>query len=408
MKIVFINRFFFPDHSATSQLLTDLTLHLAGNGFEVQVLTSRLISDSSHRLSSRIDKLHGVEIVRIWSTGFGRTRLAGRAVDYLTFYMSALWHLLFIAGAGVLIVAKTDPPLISVLAAFASRIRGAVLVNWIQDLFPEVASALAVNGSGWLERPLRALRNRSLLAARHNVVIGEGMAGKLRSEGIPSDAIRVIHNWADGLAIQPVERGQNDLRVAWGLQNKFVVGYSGNFGRAHEFETILLSAELLREEKHIAFLFIGAGAQLEWMKREVEKRHLDNVDFKPYQPRDRLAVSLSVPDIHVISLQPALEGLIVPSKFYGIAAAGRPMLYIGDRNGEIPRLLRSAQCGFAVEIKQAEQGASIIRDVAQDENACRSLGHRARTLFDQRFERRFAENAWASVIAETVTELEPR
>lgn len=84
------------------------------------------------------------------------------------------------------------------------------------------------------------------------------------------------------------------------------------------------------------------------------------------------------------------------------------MLYIGDRNGEIPRLLRSAQCGFAVEIKQAEQGASIIRDVAQDENACRSLGQRARTLFDQRFDRRFAENAWASVIAETITELEPR
>lgn len=408
MKVVFVNRFFYPDHSATSQLLTDLSVHVAESAKTVFVVTGRQVyDDPAVELPARAT-IHGVQILRVWTSRFGRRRLWGRAMDYGTFYLSALWCLLKLVRSGDVVVAKTDPPLISVLAAVVSRVRGAVLINWIQDLFPEVASALAVRGAGCLQQPLRSLRNRSLLAARCNVVIGEGMAGKLRSEGIPSDAIRVIHNWADGLAIQPVERGQNDLRVAWGLQNKFVVGYSGNFGRAHEFETILLSAELLREEKHITFLFIGAGAQLEWMKREVEKRHLDNVDFKPYQPRDRLAVSLSVPDIHVISLQPALEGLIVPSKFYGIAAAGRPMLYIGDRNGEIPRLLRSAQCGFAVEIKQAEQGASIIRDVAQDENACRSLGHRARTLFDQRFERRFAENAWASVIAETVTELEPR
>ncbi len=403
MKLVFVNRFFYPDHSATSQLLTDLGLHLAKSGRAVFVVTGRQVYDDPTVALPARSTVQGVEVLRVWTSRFGRGRLFGRAIDYGTFYLSALWCLLKHVRPGDVIVAKTDPPLISVLAAVVSKVRGAVLINWIQDLFPEVASALAVQGSGWLEQPLRNLRNRSLRAARCNVVIGEGMASKLRDEGLQPDTIRVIHNWADGLAIRPVEREKNDLRIAWGLQNKFVVGYSGNFGRAHEFGTILSAAEILRDIKQIVFLFIGAGAQLEWMKQEVEKRKLDNVFFKPYQPREQLAVSLSVPDIHLISLQPALEGLIVPSKFYGIAAAGRPMLYIGDRDGEIPRMLRSAGCGFSVEIKQAQQAASVIHEVAHDENACNSLGHQARMLFDQRFERSFAEQAWESVVMEAIT-----
>lgn len=402
MKIVFINRFFFPDHSATSQLLTDLTLHLARNGFEVKVLTSRLISDTSHRLPSSIDTLRGVEIVRMWSTRFGRARLAGRALDYLTFYMSALWHLLFIAGAGVVIIAKTDPPMISVIAALVSRLRGATLINWIQDLFPEVASALAVNGSGWLEQPLRSLRNQSLLAAKRNVVIGEGMARKLAREGIPSDRICIIHNWADGSAIHPIEPEDNELRAEWQLHDKFVVGYSGNFGRAHEFDTILSAAEILRDKKQIVFLLIGDGARLSSMKRTVETKRLDNVIFKPYQPRDRLAVSLGVPDLHVISLLPTLEGLIVPSKFYGIAAAGRPMLYIGDTQGEIPLLIQSGQCGYSILPNDDQKAAELIGTLTQDLSLCRLLGSRARMLFDRHFDKSYAVEYWQREIADAL------
>lgn len=394
MKVIFINRFFFPDHSATSQLLTDLAVHLAQTGCEVMVLTSRQISDDPLMIQSRQATFHGVEIIRVWSTRFGRQRLSGRALDYLTFYASALWRLLTRVSRGTVIVAKTDPPMISVIGALVSRIRGAVLVNWIQDLFPEVASALAVDGSAWLEKPLRAVRNQSLLAARQNVVIGENMARKLRQEGIPSNRIRVIHNWADGQAIQPIAREHNNLRGEWKLRDTFVVGYSGNFGRAHEFDTILSAAEILREIKQIVFLFIGDGAQMASMKQRVQTKQLDNVIFKPYQPRDQLALSLCVPDLHVISLLPALEGLIVPSKFYGIAAAGRPMLYIGDTNGELPLLIQDGQCGFSVEMHHAQEAADVILALTQDAPTCRRLGQRARILFDQQFEKSYAMKYW--------------
>jgi glycosyltransferase involved in cell wall biosynthesis len=402
MKVVFVNRFFYPDHSATSQLLTDLGFHLAGSGTTVFVVTGRQVYDDPAVALPAKATVQGVRIIRIWTSRFGRGRLWGRAIDYGTFYLSALWCLLKLVRAGDVVVAKTDPPLISVIAAIVTKLRGAVLLNWIQDLFPEVASALSVKGAGWLNGPLRTLRNRSLKAARRNVVIGEGMAKRMRGEGIPAHSIRVIHNWSDGAAIQPMDRETNRLRHEWNLAGRFVVGYSGNFGRAHEFGTILSAAELLRELPQIVFLFIGAGAQLTSMRTHVETKRLENVLFKPYQPRDQLSMSLSVPDLHVISLLPSLEGLIVPSKFYGIAAAGRPMLYIGDKGGELPQLIESAQCGFSVEMHHAREAADVISKLARDAAAYRRLGSQARLLFDQRFERSYAAKAWVGVIAEAI------
>jgi colanic acid biosynthesis glycosyl transferase WcaI len=112
-----------------------------------------------------------------------------------------------------------------------------------------------------------------------------------------------------------------------------------------------------------------------------------------------------VPDVHLISLRPALEGLIVPSKFYGIAAAGRPTIFIGSKNGEIPRILRGAQCGFSVDAGQAEEVSRIIRELADDKETCLRLGRRARALFDQRFDTRYAMQAWETVIAATANQI---
>ncbi len=401
MKIVFVNRFFYPDHSATSQILTDLTFHLAKTGVAVHVITGRQVYDDPDSTLPSNDLIQGVRVIRVWTTRFGRQNLFGRTLDYLTFYFSAAWSLFALLKPGDIVVAKTDPPLISVVAAMVAMIRGAKLINWIQDLFPEVAGALGVGGMKGLEGLLRSVRNWSLRTANKNVVIGDGMAEKLVGEGIKQDVIQVIHNWADGCAIQPVDREKNDLRREWHIQDRFVVGYSGNIGRAHEFDTILDAAEKLKSDANIVFLFIGGGAQRDRIEEEARRRSLESIMFKTYQPRDQLALSLTVPDVHLISLQPSLEGLIVPSKFYGIAAAGRPTIFIGSKHGEISDILRKAQCGFSVDKGQAEEVSRIIRELADDKEICLRLGGRARALFDQRFDTRHAMEAWEAVIAAT-------
>ncbi len=413
MRPIFLNRFFHPDHSATSQILSDLAFSLAEEGREVRVITSRQRYDDARAQLPARETVRGVEVHRIATTRFGRGRLLVRAVDYLTFYLSATWQLWRLARKGDVIVAKTDPPLLSIPVAIVARLRGARLVNWLQDAFPEVAEAAGVGGRA--ARPLlgllRALRNRSLRAAAMNVALGDRMAAHLREEGVAEAQIRVIPNWQDGHLVRPVPHKANRLRTAWGLEGKFVVGYSGNLGRVHDLATLLEAMALLHDgrgasgetkdaEPEIVFLFIGGGALHAMLAKEVEQRGLSNVLLKPYQPREALAESLSVADVHLVTLRPEFEGLIVPSKFYGVAAAGRATIFVGDLDGEIPRLLAEHDCGLTVEPGDGEALASRIRALAQDPGRCEAMGRRARALLDQRFEKAIAVCAWSAMLDE--------
>lgn len=401
--VIFLNRYFYPDHSATSQMLTDLAFELVRTGRDVHVITSRQVYDDPGARLPTNETVRGVQVHRVWTSRFGRGRLLGRAVDYLSFYVSATMCLAWRVRRGYWVVAKTDPPLLSIPAAVVARIRGANFVNWLQDLFPEVAYRLRVAGIGIVGPALRRLRNLSLHLAHCNVAIGERMAERVRNEGISGERVRVIHNWSDGSKIRPVPPRHNALRMRWGLHDRLVVGYSGNMGRAHEFETILAAAERLTVDDRIVFVFIGSGARREWLAAESRKRGLTNVMFQPYQPRERLTHSLSVPDVHLVTLYPALEGLIVPSKFYGIAAAGRAVIYIGDPEGEVPRLLRDGECGYTIMPDDVDSLVAWLARFAADPAEIVRLGGNARRLFDTRFDQPIAMRYWSELLRQPDT-----
>lgn len=402
-KIIFINRFFHPDHSATSQMLSDLAFDLAAEGVAVEVITSRLGYDDPGRALTLRERVRGVYVHRVWSSHFGRAGLCGRTLDYLTFFLSAAWVLWRRADRGSVVVAKTDPPLLSLLVAPVTKFRGARLINWIQDLFPEVAAELGIRiARGWPLAVLRRARNLALRAAHTNVVLGERMAERVMAEAVPRSRIRIIPNWADGQQIHPVPRTLNPLRDLWDLQGKFVVGYSGNLGRVHEFETFLDAAEALEGHRDVVMLFIGNGAQRGAVEASVRRRGLDNVRFQEYQDRARLHESLSVADVHLVSLNPALEGLVFPSKLYGIFAVGRPTLFVGDVDGEIARILREAACGWAVGVGRGRELAAAIRKIAQEASLREAMGRNARRLLEQRYDRKRAVAAWKDVLFEAV------
>jgi glycosyltransferase involved in cell wall biosynthesis len=228
-RIIFLNRFFFPDHSATSQIVSGLALHLAALGKSVHVITSRqLYDDPQARLPTR-ETVNEVDVHRVSTTYYGRSTLLGRGIDYLSFYASMWRSVLAVAGHGDIVVAKTDPPLLSVLAMRAAERRGAHLVNWFQDLYPEVAVQLGVPLLGGpLGQTLAHMRDRSLKAAAANVVVGHRMAERVLARGAAPDRVHVIHNWSDDEQISPVPHAENMLRREWGLEDKFVIGYSGN------------------------------------------------------------------------------------------------------------------------------------------------------------------------------------
>lgn len=397
-KVVFVNRYFFPDHSATSQMLTDLAFELSQKNHPIHIVTSRQAYDDPLRELPRFEKINGVTVHRLYTTRFGRAKLLGRALDYLTFHISVFWYLINNLNKNDIVVAKTDPPLISVVTAGAAQFRKAHLINWLQDIFPEVASALNIKGPKFLILLLKTFRDYSLRRAHTNVVLSGNMAKFLTDANISSKNLSIIHNWSDGNMITPITREQNPLRKEWCLENRLVVGYSGNMGRAHEFNTILDAAEKLRNHDDIVFLFIGGGAGRKLLEDEKQRRGLNNLIFKPYQSRDQLSISLSLPDIHLISLLPALEGLIVPSKFYGIAAAAKPTLYIGARDGSIPSILHENNCGITVDIGDSDGLVKQILNLLNDPVKREQMGTNARLAFDREFDKEMAIEKWENVI----------
>ncbi len=393
-KTIFVNRYFYPDHSATSQLLSDLAFDLASRGQEIHVITGcQLYGDPRASLPEE-ELIQGVRVHRVRTSRFGRTTLWGRMADYLTFYLGATWRLLRTIRPGDVVVAKTDPPMMSVPASWAVKLKKGVLVNWVQDLFPEVATSMDVYGVRFAAPMLKRLRNQSLRLGRTNVVLGEIMAERLREEGIPPDQITIIENWVDGDAIHPIRRQDNPLTHEWSLSDKFVLGYSGNMGRVHEFKTMIDAAERLKAVDDIAFVFIGDGMARQWLESEVAVRGLTNVQFHPYQSSDRLQWSLGVPDVHFVSLRPTLEGLIVPSKFYGIVAAGRPIIHIGDPDGEIARILDREQCGWSFCIGEVDALTACIIRLARRRHEVLEAGLCARRAFDRKYSRLHALDNW--------------
>jgi glycosyltransferase involved in cell wall biosynthesis len=297
------------------------------------------------------------------------------------------------------VIAKTDPPLISILAAAASRIKRCTLINWQQDVFPEIASHLRANPlPARLDARLRTLRDWSLRRARMNVLISGRMLAHFERRGIPRAQLCVIDNWADAEAIAPKPARSSALRARLGLGDRFVVGYSGNLGRAHEFDTFLGAALALRADDAIVFLIIGGGAKMQPLQRAVTERGLTNFIFLPYQRREDLEDSLAAADAHLVSLLPALQGLIMPSKVFGILAAGRPLLYVGDAGCDIAHLLAEAGCGFCVPVQADAQLAAAIRRLRTEPEICAAMGVRARGVFLRRYTMRAAIERWIDVL----------
>jgi len=400
LRVVCVNRFFWPDHSATSQLLADLAFHLAARGGAVTVITSRQRYDDATAALAPREHERGVRIVRVWSTRFGRAGLFGRALDYLSFYLSAFVALLFCVRAGDVVLSKTDPPMLGVLAAVLARVRRIHRVSWLQDVFPEVAQAAGLRAArGTVGRIVCSVRDWSLQGAT-NVVLGEWMKSLLQARGVSS--LVVLPNWADGAAIWPLLAADNPLRADWGLAGRFVVGYSGNLGRVHDSSAIIDAAHRLRNDSSVVFLFIGGGKESDALRRAVSLQRLPNVVFRPYQPREALAHSLSLPDVHLVSLRAEFEGMVVPSKVYGVMAAGRPCIFIGDEDGEVARMLHEGECGVTVPATDGSALAAAIITLRDEPAFCRAMGEAARRTFDARFDLPVALARWDQVLAQAV------
>lgn len=198
MRLLFINRYFYPDISATAQLLTELTEDLAAQGETVTVITGNTAYAGGQSALPAQEFHKGIRIVRVGFTRFGRTRTLGRLADYVSFWISAFVTAVRAKQQDCLVV-LSDPPLLSVLAALVRMVRPIKTVCWLQDVFPEIAVRAGVLPEGLVARCLRWLARWSLRQMDQVVVIGRCMERQMLSDGVLSPSLTRIPNWADGL-----------------------------------------------------------------------------------------------------------------------------------------------------------------------------------------------------------------
>ena len=371
MRVWFINRFYWPDEPATAQMLGDLAEALAARGWPVSVIASHPGDAQTPTEEIR----NGVEIHRRRGLRRGRTAVGGKLGAYLLFLLGAGWQTLLSLRQGDVVVAMTDPPMLGVVLWPIVALRRARLLHWTQDIYPEVAMALAPRPSvRWALGLLRGPRNFTWRHSAGCVTLGNEMAGLVGRNGVAPDRVAVVPNWAPRGLGPPSAEAVQGQRSEWQLAGKFAVVYSGNLGRVHDLEPVLAVAAALREAPDIVFLFIGTGPRHGSLAAQVRARGLSNVCFLPPQPRARLGAALAAGDLHLVTLRPGCQSVVFPSKLYGIAAVARPLVFIGPRDGELAALVRSHALGFVFARDETAAIAACLGRLATAPDECRTLG----------------------------------
>jgi glycosyltransferase involved in cell wall biosynthesis len=403
MRLVFINRFFYPDGSATALMLADLVEGLAPLRLEMHVITGRAAHTPGASGAATDFPVARLSVTRLPHISAGHQSIAGRLVNFAVFYAALIVAGIARIRRGDIVICLTDPPLVGIVTALLAQLKGARLIHWVQDIYPETATRLGYGSpSNPAIRLVTRLRDWAWRRASANVVIGERMGEFLRERTVPARQVCVIPNWADEAALAPLPAEDNPVRSQWGFTSEaIVVGYSGNLGRAHDAATMLGAAAIFaaQPDPAVSFLFIGGGAKHALLATaDADARLAKMISARPYRPRGELRQSLAVPDIHWLSLEPELEGLIVPSKFYGAAAAGRPLIFIGDPQGEIAALITEAECGASFAKGDAAGVAEYLLLLARDAELRQRLGSNAREycLAHLSRDRRMAQ--WQSLI----------
>jgi colanic acid biosynthesis glycosyl transferase WcaI len=379
-ELLILCQLFYPESVSTGQTLTELAEQLAAAGVDVEVLSGPpTILGRNQRIPKRMTH-RGIRIRRVWGTRFPKLNLWGRIVNQVTFTCSVFFYLLFHRPQRPILV-LTNPPFLALICAVLHALRiGPPYLYLIFDVYPDTAVRLGL------------LREKSLLArlwdysnvfvyerASAVVVIGRCMKDvicrKIREHGHEVNGkLHQIHVWCDDQAIMASAATSDGLADRFNVRDKFIVGYYGNMGRFHDMETLLEAAERLKSNPRVVFLFVGEGHKKRWAMEYARRHSLENCRFHTYVEREKLGHLLALADLGLVSLSPGQEGLSVPSKTFGLMAAGVPVLAVVPEACEIARVVQEERCGVWVRPGDAQGLAQSISELARNPQTCRALG----------------------------------
>lgn len=385
LHIAFFNRAFYPEVSATGQLLTELAEGLNRHyGCHVSVVagvpsgtTQGTWFPPKRWCFVHQEQFGKVSVLRAMGTNWSKESSLGRIMNYVTYFGSACLAGLRLQRPDV-IIALTDPPIVGLAALLAARRFRSPLVISYRDVFPESIRLLEEFRNPLLDGILCQINRILIHQADRLVALGEKMRDRLITEKEASpEQVVVITDWADRTAIVPSPK-RNPFSVEHGLTDRFVVMHSGRLGLSQNLEVLIETARLLTDLPDLVLLFVGDGVKKPALETQVNRLGLTNVRFVPFQPKEDLSRTYATADCFIVSLKPGLAGYMTPSKLYGILAAGRPYVAAVDEECDVARITRQYQCGLLAQPGNPQDLAEKIRQLYRDHSLAQRLGAKAR------------------------------
>jgi glycosyltransferase involved in cell wall biosynthesis len=405
-QLLIINQFFPPDFAATGQLIQELGNQLDQQNLQVSVFTGQPGYAYNQKQAPSVEIDHNVKIQRSKIKQFYSKRIRSKTLTGVIFTVMATVHLFKNAPKYNAVILTTAPPFLAVAGYLAQVIFRLDYICLIYDLYPDVVVELGVLSPHHLliklwQRINAAIWNRS----KQIVVLSTTMKERVvKQHPAIADKISIIHNWADPTWIKPLPKTDNWFAHQHQTQAKFTVLYSGNLGHCHDLETILNAAKLLQAEP-IQFMFIGSGVKYQQCQSMVAESQLHNCIFLPYQERTNLPYSLTAGDLALVSIAPGLEGVVAPSKVYGIMAAGKAIAAICEPHSYLRQIITDADCGAAFNNHHSEQLAEFILTLAGNPELAKQMGDAGRDYLQQHFTPELIAQQYCEVLGVEVNPL---
>lgn len=405
MNILLLNLYYPPDTSATAKMAETVARALAAE-HEVTVLCGRPSYDPSERRNWRLwqtEQCGNIGIVRVGSTDFPRFGMKKRLLNYLSYVALAVPRALPVRCGAVL--AMTDPPFEGIVGAFVALLKGKPFVYNVRDMYPDMAVGGSIVKPGLLPRIWERMHRWALRRATKVMVLGEDMRRRIVAKGIDASCVEIVR---DGAVIPSPDAPppQLDAEVIRAIRRnfKFVLLHAGNLGFYGAWDTLLAAAPKLADEG-IGLVFVGDGA--ERARLESAAAGCANVRFLPFFPADKIPSVLAAADVHIITVRDGLEGVVVPSKMYGILEAGKPILAVTPLSCE-PVILGES-LGFARHASADDPGAvvQVVRELFRDPGQLKRMGEAAKAAAPS-YDRVKELRKFVQIVAAVVSEKESK
>jgi len=382
MNILVTSVHYAPDFGPAAPLYTMLCEGLVKRGHKVTVIAavphypSGQVQEAFRGRRTRHSVENGVEVIRVPLPSLDRVKLAKRLLQFVCYHFGASWAALGRREFDVVLVAG---PGLEVWLPFATLVafRRKPAVYSVHDLYPDVGVTLGI----FRHRPVIAavafLERFCLNHAFTVRILSDSFRPGLRALGVRDNKMALVYDWVDTDLIRPMLH-DNPFTQEHNLGKKFVVLYAGNLGLSQGLEHVLTAAAQLAHDPDLHFLFVGDGAGRENLMAEVERRGLGNVQFLPFQPRDRLPEVLAGADVSLAILRRGIGTGSLPSKIFSVMASGRPLIISLDEGSETWKLVEKAGAGLCVAPENPSELAKAIVTLKQDKDLRERLGQNGR------------------------------